>query len=85
VGCGKTFIMDTFFSALPPEVPARRVHFHEFMLEVHSRLHAARKAGVRGEPLLHVAKDITAKCSLLCFDEFQVGSLRPPCVWVVGS
>ena len=73
VGCGKTFIMDIFYNSLPASVPRRRVHFHEFMLEVHSRLHAKRKAGVRGEPLRHLAADIIAECNLLCFDEFQVG------------
>ncbi len=37
VGCGKTYVMDLMFEGLPPNVPKRRVHFHEFMLEVHDR------------------------------------------------
>jgi protein AFG1 len=41
VGCGKTFIMDLFYNSLPSTLPRRRVHFHEFMLDVHSRCVAA--------------------------------------------
>jgi predicted ATPase len=37
VGCGKTFLMDLFADTLPKTVSVRRVHFHEFMLEVHDR------------------------------------------------
>ena len=36
VGTGKTFVMDLFFDAAPVTAK-RRVHFHEFMLDVHAR------------------------------------------------
>jgi len=42
-GCGKTFLMDLFFESLPV-ARKRRVHFHEWMLEVHKRLHQLQKA-----------------------------------------
>jgi len=36
VGCGKTFVMDLLFDAVPI-TRKRRVHFHDFMLSVHQR------------------------------------------------
>lgn len=38
-GCGKTFVMDLFYSCIPASIPKRRVHFHDFMLDVHKRIH----------------------------------------------
>jgi protein AFG1 len=40
-GCGKTFLMDLFYSTIPPvnNIRKRRVHFHDFMLDVHKRIH----------------------------------------------
>lgn len=38
-GCGKTFVMDLFYECVPPPVKKRRVHFHDFMLDVHKRIH----------------------------------------------
>jgi cell division protein ZapE len=53
----------------------RRVHFHEFMLEIHAALHAIRKRGGERDPLGIVAADIAAETWLLCFDEFQVDNI----------
>lgn len=71
VGCGKTFIMDMFYECVPGN-NKRRVHFNSFMLEVHDRLHEKRKAGVRGDPLPIIARELVQEGWLLCFDEFQV-------------
>ena len=38
-GCGKTFIMDQFYDSLPPSVGKRKLHYNEFMLEVHKEEH----------------------------------------------
>ena len=55
----------------------KRVHFHQFMLDVHARLHkkkAQNKAEGRADadPLIQVAYDIRREAQLLCFDEFHV-------------
>ena len=71
VGRGKSMLMDLFASAVR-DVPRRRVHFHEFMLEVQHRLHDLREAGPAEDPLQTLAVEIARDCRLLCFDEFHV-------------
>jgi predicted ATPase len=71
VGCGKTYIMDLFFDAAPLERKSR-VHFHSFMLDIHNRMHALRKGGLREDPIPHITREILNDSVLLCFDEFQV-------------
>jgi cell division protein ZapE len=75
VGRGKSMLMDLFF-AHAPIASKRRVHFHEFMLEVHALLRAERQRikadGGEGDPVPLVARDIAETATLLCFDEFQV-------------
>lgn len=70
VGRGKTMLMDLFFEEV--DAPEKlRVHFHEFMADVHERIGEAR-ARVPGDPIPHVAAGIAAKARLICFDEFHV-------------
>jgi cell division protein ZapE len=76
VGRGKTMLMDLFFAA-SPVVRRRRVHFHEFMVDVHERIHAWRQRRRRGEiagedPIAPVAAALAEEAWLLCFDEFHV-------------
>jgi cell division protein ZapE len=70
VGRGKTMLMDLFFESVAFE-PKRRIHFHEFMAEIHERIGEARKT-VNGDPIPHVAEQVAAGCGLLCFDELHV-------------
>jgi cell division protein ZapE len=70
VGRGKTMLMDLFFESVPFE-PKRRVHFHEFMIEVHELIAAARKQH-EGDLVPVVAERIARAAPLLCFDEFHV-------------
>ncbi len=46
VGRGKSFLMDCFFNAVPLKRKVR-LHFHEFMREVHRELAACRARRTR--------------------------------------
>lgn len=76
VGRGKTMLMDMFFEAAPVK-RKRRVHFHEFLADVHGRINAYRQKIKSGEvkdadPIAPVAADLADEAYLLCFDEFTV-------------
>ena len=76
VGRGKTMLMDFFFEA-SPVLRKRRAHFHEFMLDVHERVHGIRQKMKLGEypdedPIKLVAEALAEEAWLLCFDEFHV-------------
>jgi cell division protein ZapE len=69
-------LMDLFFG-LSEIKSKRRVHFHEFMSDVHERLNVVRqdmKANriTNGDPIRHVADALAEEAWLLCFDEFHV-------------
>jgi cell division protein ZapE len=70
VGRGKSMLMDLFYACI--DMPAkRRVHFHEFMQEVHDRLRVERSREV-ADPVMPVADAIAAEVRLLAFDEMIV-------------
>jgi cell division protein ZapE len=76
VGRGKTMLMDFFFDA-SPVARKRRVHFHEYMLDVHERIYGVRQQIKLGEhdgedPIRLVAEQLFQEAWLLCFDEFHV-------------
>lgn len=70
VGRGKSMLMDLFVDNLDG-IPARRVHFHAFMQEIHSAMHEVRKTGV-DDAIAPVAADVAASVRLLAFDEMQI-------------
>jgi cell division protein ZapE len=76
VGRGKTMLMDLFFET-SAVVRKRRVHFHEFMDDVHERVHVFRQEIKNGEasehdPIQRAAAAIAEESWLLCFDEFHI-------------
>jgi cell division protein ZapE len=71
VGRGKTYLMDTFYDALPFS-RKRRTHFHRFMLEVHQRRNSHPD---QQDPLRQVADEIADTTRVLCFDEFYVSDI----------
>jgi cell division protein ZapE len=75
VGRGKTMLMDLFFEGAPV-ANKRRVHFHEFMADVHERVQRLRGKLKNGEseedPIRLAGEEIANESALLCFDEFHV-------------
>lgn len=71
VGRGKTFLMDVFYACVPYR-RKRRIHFHNFMAEVHHEMKAL--AGEK-DPLLALADNIGKSTRLLCLDEFHVDDI----------
>nr|CBA29601.1 Uncharacterized protein yhcM [Curvibacter putative symbiont of Hydra magnipapillata] len=71
VGRGKSFLMDCFFNAVPLKRKTR-LHFHEFMREVHHEL-----VNLQGtvNPLDELGKRMSKRYRLICFDEFHVADI----------
>ncbi|MBI3478777.1 MAG: cell division protein ZapE [Nitrosomonadales bacterium] len=71
VGRGKTFLMDAFYACLPYR-RKRRIHFHNFMAEIH---HEMKTLSGKDDPLLALADKIAKSTRLLCLDEFHVDDI----------
>jgi cell division protein ZapE len=71
VGRGKSFLMDCFYTAVPI-VRKTRLHFHEFMREVHREL-----SDLQGtvNPLDELGERMARRFRLICFDEFHVADI----------
>ncbi|MBC7470632.1 MAG: cell division protein ZapE, partial [Ramlibacter sp.] len=71
VGRGKSFLMDCFYTAVPL-VRKTRLHFHEFMREVHREL-----SDLQGtvNPLDALGERMARRYRLICFDEFHVSDI----------
>ncbi|OEC35499.1 cell division protein ZapE [Pseudomonas cuatrocienegasensis] len=71
VGRGKTYLVDTFFDALPFERKTR-THFHRFMKRVHEEM-----STLKGEknPLTIIGKRFADESRVICFDEFFVSDI----------
>jgi cell division protein ZapE len=71
VGRGKSFLMDCFFQAVPL-TRKTRLHFHEFMREVHRELQELKGTV---DPLDELGRRIARRFRLICFDEFHVADV----------
>ncbi|MFZ2988501.1 cell division protein ZapE, partial [Ideonella sp.] len=71
VGRGKSFLMDCFFQAVPLQRKTR-LHFHEFMREVHRQLQDLKG---QQNPLQLLGQRIARRYRLICFDEFHVADV----------
>jgi len=71
VGRGKSFLMDCFFQAVPL-TRKTRLHFHEFMREVHRELQDLKGTV---NPLEELGRRIARRYRLICFDEFHVADV----------
>jgi cell division protein ZapE len=71
VGRGKSFLMDCFFQAVPL-TRKTRLHFHEFMREVHRELQELKGTV---NPLDELGRRISRRFRLICFDEFHVADV----------
>jgi cell division protein ZapE len=71
VGRGKSFLMECFFEAVPLKRKTR-LHFHEFMREVHREL---RELQGTVNPLDELGARIAKRYKLICFDEFHVADV----------
>ncbi|KAK9470856.1 AFG1-like ATPase-domain-containing protein [Dipodascopsis tothii] len=77
VGCGKTMLMNMFYSTLEPSPPSlltkKRIHFHAFMQDVHKRAHALKvQHGAELDAIPLLASELAREARVFCFDEFQV-------------
>ena len=71
VGRGKSFLMDCFYIAVPIRRKTR-LHFHEFMREVHREL---RDLAGTVNPLDELGRRMALRYKLICFDEFHVAEI----------
>jgi cell division protein ZapE len=71
VGRGKSFLMDCFYQSVPLKRKTR-LHFHEFMREVHRQLHELRGTA---NPLDELGRRVARRFRLICFDEFHIADV----------
>ncbi|UZK65687.1 cell division protein ZapE [Sphingomonas sp. M1-B02] len=72
VGRGKSMLMDLLFEHVAIR-RKRRVHFHEFMMEVHQRLNVERQKETE-DPIVAVAEALVEDVRLLAFDEMVINN-----------
>ena len=70
VGVGKTYLLDLLSYCVPKKI--LRQHFFVFMAMVHEKL---KQYQGEKNPLQKIAKELSEKIDILCFDEFLVTNI----------
>ena len=73
VGTGKSMIMDIFYESIK-FLPKSRIHFHEFMRDIHKSIDFFRKKN-ENNPIKKTAESMGKKIKFLCLDEFQINDI----------
>ncbi|MFI4983669.1 MAG: cell division protein ZapE [Rickettsiales bacterium] len=78
VGRGKSMLLGLFFESLQTKRKLK-VHFHEFMQDIHKSLHKWREknsyTSKAYDPIPEIAGKIADKYTVICFDELQVNNI----------
>jgi cell division protein ZapE len=76
VGRGKTWLMNLFYEELDIK-QKKRIHFHHFMLDIHSKLSQLNQQNNKKQknPLQTIAQKLAEKYKILCIDEFIVTNI----------
>ena len=72
VGVGKTMLLNFFFNQL--NIPKKRMHFNEFMINFHDFRHI-NKLKKKNNSIETFVKNLSKKIELLYLDEFQVTNI----------
>ncbi|MEM7617184.1 MAG: cell division protein ZapE [Pseudomonadota bacterium] len=72
VGRGKSMLMDLFFQEYQEEYK-QRIHFHNFMINIHNELHDLRNNHIiKKDPIKILAHRILQESFVICLDEMYI-------------
>ncbi len=63
----------TQYNFQPIKLPTKRYHFHEFMIQIHQRIHTYKLHHPKSsDPIPPIVAQIASESRLICFDEMQI-------------
>ena len=66
------FNFNNYYYYSPINLQCKRYHFHEFMIQIHQRIHAYKSQYPKSDPIPPISAQIAKEARLLCFDEMQI-------------
>jgi cell division protein ZapE len=72
VGTGKTTLMDAYWRSLSVKINKYRIHFSEFMLEIHQNLFMLNEKSYKKDPIEKIAKNLAKKYHIILLDELEI-------------